>query len=349
MLLLPISIGFASIAFNDWGNILLVGVVRQVFSFFLALGLWRFYRRWPAESFKLAPHVLPIGLACLAAAALDGALVEIIRRIFQLPAALSLAERGAIPVRFLLYCAWTSLYFLIRQELESRDHGLRLAQAEAATREAELAALRAQINPHFLYNALTSILAECDENPQAVRAITGSLAAYLRSSLLQRSHYASLTDEIDAIAGYLRVEQSRFEERLVHTFAIDDAARALVVPTAVLLPLVENAVKYGMRTSAPLLQLSIGATLHDGRLSLTVENSGHWIEPRPNPTDSTQIGLANLRRRLALLYRDDATLAVDHDAQHVRITVTLPAVENAPSSDPLRPAPVRSEEQDASR
>lgn len=321
---MPISLLFASIAFNDWGNIVLVGLIRQVFSFFLALGLWRFYRRWPGESFKLRAHVIQIILVCLLAAMLDAALIEAARLVFHLPAALSLAERGALPVRFLIYCAWSALYFLIRRELDVRDQSLRLAQAEVATREAELATLRAQINPHFLYNALTSILAECDDNPRAVRAITGSLATYLRSSLLQRSHYASLGEEVDAIAAYLRVEQARFEERLVVTCAIDGAARAAVVPTAVLLPLVENAVKYGLRTSSSPLRITLGATLRDGRVLITVENSGHWLEPRPQATDSTQIGLANLRRRLALLHRDDATVSVEHDAKRVRVTVNFP-------------------------
>lgn len=329
LLLLPISLGFASIMFTDWGNILLSGVVRQVFAFFLALGLWRFYRRWPAESFKLGSHVASIGLACLVAAVVDSALVAVIRWIFQLPAALSLAEHGALPVRFLLYCVWTALYFLIRQELASRDQELRHAEATAATREAELATLRAQINPHFLYNALTSILAECDDNPRAVRAITNALAAYLRSSLLQRSHYASLGDEIDATAGYLGVVQARFEERFCHTVAIDDAVRGEIVPTAVLLPLVENAVKYGLLTSPPPLRVAIGATRREGRLALTVENTGHWIESDPQGTSSTRIGLANLRRRLALLYRDEATLAIAHDDQHVRITVNLPVGSSA--------------------
>lgn len=333
LLLVPIATAFASIAFNDWGNIILIGVVRQIFSFFLALGLWRFYRRWPVESFKLGAHVLQIILICLLAAALDATLIETTRRIFRLPATLSPAERGAVPVRFLIYCAWSALYFLIRRELDARDQSLRLAQAEVATREAELATLRAQINPHFLYNALTSILAECDDNPRAVRAITSSLATYLRSSLLQRSHHASLGAEVDAIGAYLRVEQARFEDRLVVTFAIDEAARAAVVPTAVLLPLVENAVKYGLRTSPSPLRITLSATLLDGRVSILVENSGHWLEPSPQATDSTQIGLANLRRRLALLYRADATLAIEHDAGRVRVTVDLPAGETAKHHD----------------
>lgn len=324
LLLVPIATAVSSIAFDDWGNILLAGIARQFLAFVLTLLLWRLYRRWPVATFKLTSRIPVILAACLIATALDSGLIQLARHLADLPPAPALVERGSLPVRFTLYLAWSALYFLIRQELESRDGELRLAQAETAAREAELATLRAQINPHFLYNALTSILAECDENPRAVRAITISLAAYLRSSLLQRQHQARLAEEIDAMNGYLRVEQARFEERLVYTMTIDDAAREALVPTAVLLPLVENAVKYGMRTSPVPLRIAIAATVRNGRLSIVVENTGHWIEPRPTPSDSTQIGLANLRRRLALLHQDRATLAVEHTAQRVRMSIDLP-------------------------
>lgn len=328
MLLVPIATAFASFAFHDWRNIVLAGIARQFFSFVLTLLLWRLYRRWPVATFKLLPHLPAIVLACAVATVLDAGFIELVRRLADLASGPALAERGALPVRFTLYLGWSAMYFLIRQELETRDRELRFAQAETATREAELATLRAQVNPHFLYNALTSILAECDENPRAVRAITSSLAAYLRSSLLQRQHQARLAEEIDAITGYLRVEQARFDERLVHTLTIDPAARDALVPAAVLLPLVENAVKYGMRTSPAPLRVAIAAVVRDDRLSIVVENTGHWIEPRPTPSDSTQIGLANLRRRLALLHEDRATLAIEHDSQRVRVTVDLPLAAN---------------------
>jgi hypothetical protein len=335
LLMVTIATGFVSLVFNDWTNIALTGVGRQIFAFFLTLGLWRYYRRWPAETFKLAPHALQIALACLTVTVLEGMLVEAIRRAFDLPSVPLLAQRGALPSRLSLYLAWTSLYFMIRQELAARDRGLRLAHAETAAREAELATLRAQVNPHFLFNALTSILAECDDNNlRSAGAITRSLADYLRASLLQRTHHAPLGEEVDAIAGYLRVEQARFEGRLIHTFAIDDAARAAVVPTTVLLPLVENAVKYGMRTSPPPLRVAIAATLRDGRMTITVENSGRWLDPRPGASDSTQIGLANLRRRLSLLHGDEASLTIDHDAQHVRVTVSLPTLTTGAVTSP---------------
>lgn len=345
LLLMPLAVGFALIAFSDWGNILLTGVVRQVVSFGMTLVLWRYYRRWHVEAFRVAPHMVQIALACAVVTTADTLLVEAIRWTFDIKHAALLTQRGSIPIRLSLYLAWTSLYFMIRQEVEARNRGLRLAQAEIAAREAELAAreaelasLRAQVNPHFLFNALNSILAECDAAP-AARAITRSLADYLRASLMQRDHCAPLGEEVDAIAAYLQVERARFEEKLEHAFEITAEARAASAPASVLLPLVENAMKYGMRTSPPPLRIAVSATVREGDLILTVENSGRWVEPRSGAADSTQIGLANLRRRLALLYGGAASLDIRHDASRVRVVVTLPSAALVPKAKPVGAAP----------
>lgn len=324
---MPLAFGFALVAFNDMANIVITGVVRQVFSCGLTLLLWLFYRRWPAKTFRLAPHVGAILFACAAVTAADALLNEGLRMALDLPAVDPLVQRGAVAIRLSLYLAWTALYFMIRQDLETRDRGLRLAQAELSARETELSMLRAQVNPHFLFNALNSILAECSDNVAGVRAITRSLADYLRASLLQRDHWAPLGEEVDMISAYLTIEQVRFEKKLAYAFSVEPAARDIRVPVAVLLPLVENAVKYGMRTSPPPLRIDIAAALRDRVLILTVENSGRWVDARPGAADSTQIGLANLRRRLSLLHGDAASLTIGNDAGRVRVTVTLPAGE----------------------
>lgn len=116
--------------------------------------------------------------------------------------------------------------------------------------------LRARINPYFLFNARNAILAEAAK-PQRVIAITHSLADYLRFSLAQTSGLHPLGDEVDALESYLRVEQIRFEERLEYGFSVDEAARCQVVPGALVQPLLENAVKYGPRTSQWPLRLAI--------------------------------------------------------------------------------------------
>src|SRR5690606_18628827 len=105
------------------------GLFRQALSFMLTLALWRLYRRWPAATFRLGPHFLQIALACVAVTALDTVVVEIVHHTLELPPGPSFARPGAMLIRLSLYLAWTSLYFMIRQELESRDRELRVAQA----------------------------------------------------------------------------------------------------------------------------------------------------------------------------------------------------------------------------
>ena len=120
------------------------------------------------------------------------------------------------------------------------------------------------------------------------------------------------------------MEKIRFEERLEYTLEADEAARSRPIPGALIQPLLENAIKYGQRTSPPPLRLAIRAHNHaDGTLSLVVENSGQWVDPGTN--DSTGIGLSNLRRRLELGYHGRASLTTEATAGIVRVRVELPA------------------------
>jgi two-component sensor histidine kinase len=322
---------------------LVTGLCHQIAGFLATLGLWRAYRHWLAKTQSPLHLALPalgfVGLATLVDTLLFRLMAAVLS-LHDMTGPWALTQFATLFGRFLALGGWSAMYFLLHQLFDRRDQERQLHRAETAAREAELATLRAQINPHVLFNALNSILAECDDNPRAVRTITRALADYLRSSLLHQGHHAPLAAELSTIAGYLGVEQSRFEERLVHTLDIEPAARAAIAPTAVLLPLVENALKYGMRTSPIPLRVAITARLRQNRLTLSVENSGHWLEPQPDRANSTQIGLVNLRRRLALLHGDDAHLTIEHDDRHVRVTVNVPAGDPlATSTATERPRP----------
>lgn len=342
--LVPLSITLNALLGHPLKIAIAISLCRQAAGFVVTLGLWRTYHHWLTKARTPRQLILPalaaVGFATLVESVLSWSMLAALPPDFSTEP-WNFLQFASLFGRFLVLGFWSALYFLLRQLLDRRDHERQLHRAETAAREAELTTLRAQINPHFLFNALNAILAECDDNPRAVRTITRSLADYLRTSLLHPGHHAPLDAELSAIAGYLGVEQSRFEERLVHTLDIEPAARHAVAPTAVLLPLVENAVKYGMRTSPVPLRVAVTARLRDGRLTLSVENSGHWLEPRPDRADSTQIGLTNLRRRLALLHGDDAHLAIQHDDRRVRVTVDVPAGDPLAATAPAeqsRPA-----------
>jgi hypothetical protein len=226
--------------------------------------------------------------------------------------------------RFLLYGTWMALYILLCHHFELRARDLAVAWSQTAARTAELHALRAQINPHFLFNTLNSILAEADDNPAGVKSLTSNLSEMLRYTLRQRHHMGMLGDEADAIESYLRVESVRFEDRLEWQVEVDDAARSAKAPSSLLLALVENALKYGFRTSASPLKLRVTAAVQGDELHALVENSGEWLPPDSPKPDSYGLGLSNLRRRLALLYGDQAQLTIETPPGWVKIHVQLP-------------------------
>lgn len=188
--------------------------------------------------------------------------------------------------------------------------------------KSELALLRYQVQPHFLFNALSAVMAVSD-NKEKVEELTQSLADYLRFSLRKRNDdYSPLGEELDAMENYLHVEKIRFEEKLQFQIDADEKARVFVVPRQLVQPLLENAIKYGQQTSPIPLSIRIEAQITGDRLHLTVENTGSWVEP--SASSGMGIGISNLRRRLQLLYGDRASLTLEHSPQRVRAMVTLP-------------------------
>ena len=220
-------------------------------------------------------------------------------------------------MRAATFMIWLLLYFGIKS---IKHH----AAIEREFQQSELKLLRSQVNPHFLFNALATIMA-VRKDEELVSQVTQSLADYLRFSLAQEHQdqfQHPLGQELTALENYLRVEKIRFQERLETRIEVSDEASAAHVPAALIQPLLENAIKYGQQTSPPPLCIAIEARLSEGRLLLMVENTGRWVAQ--HGSGSTGLGLANLRKRLHLLYGDQAQLTLDHTATAVRAQVSLP-------------------------
>ena len=225
-------------------------------------------------------------------------------------------------IRVATFMIWMLLYFGIKS--------LKLhAAIEREFQQSELKLLRSQVHPHFLFNALATIMA-VRKDEALVSQVTQSLADYLRFSLAQESQDQvkhPLGQEVTALENYLLVEKIRFQEKLETRIGVSEEACAAHVPTALIQPLLDNAIKYGQKTSPPPLCIAIEARLSAGRLLMMVENSGHWVEP--HGPQSIGLGIANLRKRLHLLYGDQAELTFDRTATTVRAQVSLPVSETA--------------------
>lgn len=279
--------------------------VRMVLLVGIAGLLQAVYRLPWIERLRGLPLLATILAVCLAASLLD--LVAFRFGVWWLmPASLGFVERYpllAIVGRTFFCLGWTAVYFLFRQQAAARKQTrlaaaaeLRAARAEIALRESELERLGQHVEPHFLFNALSAVLA-CRHDPDAVEAVTTALSEYLRFCLSRGGDPEPLAHELDAIEQLLAVHEARFGDDLRCSVASSPAARTTAVPPLVLAPLVDNALKYATRTAPPPWRVAVTARVDSGRLVIEVANSGRWVEPDPERPRS---GLANLERRLEL-------------------------------------------------
>ena len=198
----------------------------------------------------------------------------------------------------------------------------REAQSRALAREAELQALRAQINPHFLFNCLNSISALTSSDAGAARAMTIALAQYFRQTLaLSERQHITLEQELAHCQCFLDIEKVRFGDKLNVAITIDDAAgRGLLAPM-LLQPLVENAVKHGIAGSLCGGVVRIGGLVRGNWLHLSVENP---LADGTTPSGGTGTGLKNVRQRLASLHGDQARLSTRQTPDTFVVELTLP-------------------------
>jgi len=222
---------------------------------------------------------------------------------------------GVVGVTFV----WTILYVSLTARRRFREREVRL---QLAVREAELRALEAQINPHFLFNCLNSIRGLVLENPALAQDMVTRLANILRYSLRRDlNHTVPLSSEVEAVSDYLALESVRLEERLRVRMAIDPAAAAFPIPAMLLESLVENAVKHGIAPLPAGGELLVSARFEGDALVLEVDNPGRLEDPHPG---AAGVGLANARERLRILYGSRASLRLENRDGHVAATVLVP-------------------------
>jgi signal transduction histidine kinase len=210
---------------------------------------------------------------------------------------------------------------------------LKLSHARSAAQQAQLAALRYQLNPHFLFNALNSIsaLIVTKRNEDAER-MTEKLSTFLRTSLnADPGELIPLDDELALTEEYLDIESVRFGERLnVSVDCAPDACDALV-PSFLVQPLVENAIKHGVARSRGTVNISIHAKVEDGNLRIDVENCLPTGEEEPDQRrreGRSGVGLKNVRRRLEAVYGKAASLSAEARKDSYVATISLPRSAN---------------------
>lgn len=214
---------------------------------------------------------------------------------------------------------------------DSREAEKQAMDLRFHAQEAELRALRSQINPHFLFNSLNSISALTASDPQSARTMTLLLADFLRRSLsLGSKQFVPLEEELALTQNFLAIEQVRFGDRLsVETRIPDDALRSKV-PPLILQPLIENAVNHGIAHLLYGGRIVLAATRSRSRLKVSVENP---CDPDRPLRKGHGIGIDNVRSRLKALYGPEARIDIDAVPSLFRIELSFPAPFTVPADD----------------
>lgn len=215
----------------------------------------------------------------------------------------------------LLFIGWFCVYFIYHAFERLRRMQLEQLQLAASVKEAELRALKSQVNPHFLFNSLNSLRALIDEDAPRARESVTRLANMLRYSLQSgQQEIVALEEEILIVEDYLALEQIRHESRLRVHWDVADEARSRAVPPMLLQTLVENAVKYGISTRREGGEVRITAAVESDQLHIGVSNPGDLASvPSASAAragSSTGVGLRNASERLKLLFGDRARLTL---------------------------------------
>jgi len=265
-------------------------------------------------------------LASLALGALAGEVLLTIR--IPLPPDVSTAEMlfakvaRWVVVGGLAYAIYTYLRRTAHAAAQAHESGLQRIQLERQMTEARLQSLRAQIEPHFLFNTLANVHRLYQTDPGLGRKMLANFVAYLRAALPQmRRDETTLTQEVELARAYLDVLQVRMGERLRFRFDVPKDLGALPFPPLALSTLTENAVKHGLNPLPEGGSIEIAARVEDKQLKVEVADTGAGLRQ----ISGSGAGLANLRARLAAFYGETASLAIEGNTPRgIRATIAVP-------------------------
>lgn len=271
---------------------------------------------------------LPFALAAsIATAVINGAVSDFIFGFYRTSPAtspwLTAVLARAYPYVW-IFLAWCCAYLAMTYSERSRRNELRLIEAQALTADAQNRMLRYQINPHFLFNTLNALQTLMSDRKVAqAKQMVLSLADFLRYSLaLSPDEKVSLGEEVEAQAAYLAIEQARFGARLNVVFEVAPDVTGARVPSLILQPLVENAVKYAVAPSRDTVTIRIAAAAEGDRLRIEVSDDGGAGSATP---PSLGLGLENVRRRLDLASEGQAEFSFGTiQPRGFRVAMALP-------------------------
>ena len=236
----------------------------------------------------------------------------------------------SLPIRFgvsfLMISCMSMISLLWFTQEEQAEMEARKTEAERLSKEAELFKLRQQLQPHFLFNSLNSISALTGSQPEKARHMIQQLSDFLRGTLRRdEQQWSSLKEELEYLQLYLEIEKVRFGYRLQTNIECAEDAMQLKLPSLLLQPVVENAIKFGLYDTVGEVTISIFAAKKNEQLEVRVENP---FDPETAlPLTGTGFGLASIQRRLFLLFARHDLLQTTKTSDHFITTITIPQLQ----------------------
>jgi signal transduction histidine kinase len=229
-----------------------------------------------------------------------------------------------LPLDLLAYVTILALGYVSDVERHRREAARREAALRAETLESRMSALRARLNPHFLFNALNSVdvLARAGKTERMSKVLDG-LTGLLRYVLDERRANVPLREELDFVRSYLDVQQVRFGDRLSYSLVMPSGVEDALVPQLMLQPIIENAVEHGIAQTLDGGTVRIEAARHGEALEVTIEDNGPGVGGQPS---TPGIGLSSTRERLARLFGDRASVSVESRpaTRGTRVMIRIP-------------------------
>jgi two-component system LytT family sensor kinase len=292
-----------------WGNLLKFSIA-DWYSCGVFLPLYVYItRRWPIERAHLATTIPLHAALILSTSAAKIALFRPVKEWLGRPDTVSLSEalgRGMISESIAFIATAAGLHAIVYyQRFKERE---RFAlQLQARLSDAQLRALRAQLNPHFLFNTLNAVAALLHKDADRADAMLTRLGELLRLTLrADPAHEVPLHQEMETLERYLGIMRMRFSDRVTIRSEVDPAATEGLVPSFILQPIVENAFEHGMAPIKRPGEIVIGAARSNDALVLSVRDNGEGVAPGT----SDGVGLGNTRQRLSELYGEKGSLDV---------------------------------------
>lgn len=229
---------------------------------------------------------------------------------------------------FYIFCFWSCLYFGLKFYIAMEKAKERALKANALAHQAQLKMLRYQLNPHFLFNTLNAISTLIlDKNHVRANEMVVRLSHFLRHSLdndpMQK---VSLEQELETLELYLSIEKVRFDEKLRLDFEVSDSAKIGLIPSLILQPLVENAIKYAVTQSERGGSITFTGEVNDKQLNMILFDDGPGMEqPSASAHEGCGVGLKNTQERLLQIYGDEHEFELISAKPHgLKIKITLP-------------------------